>query len=226
MSYTYSTFTTALAAALVVTLPDDDFTALLPTIIDEAEQRLYRELDLVASSVITPATMTIDSRFLTLPATNGHIIVVDAINIVDVSQRYPLKPATLDVIDYAWPSDVHVGTIKPQLFYRLDDDRVVIAPPPSDPWICEIVGTVRPLPLSAGNPVTFLSAYLSDLFFAASMCAATATLLKNYGAASEDPQQAVSWEAKYATLFASAKAEELRKLFISQASPLPASAKA
>jgi hypothetical protein len=226
MSYTYSTFVTALSAALVVEPDDTDFVTLLPTIIDDAEQRLYRELDLVATSVITPATMTIDSRFLTLPATNGHIVVVDAINIVDISQRYPLKPATLDVIDYVWPSDVHVGTVKPQLFYRLDDDRVVIAPPPHNPWICEIVGTVRPTPLSSANPVTFLSTYLSDLFFCAAMCAAVGTLLKNYGAQSEDPQQAVSWETKYAGLFASAKTEELRKLFISQNSPLPASVKA
>jgi hypothetical protein len=58
------------------------------------------------------------------------------------------------------------------------------------------------------------------------MCSGNALLLKNYGAESADPQQAMSWETKYQALFASAKAEELRKLFISSNSPLPASVKA
>jgi hypothetical protein len=49
-------------------------------------------------------------------------------------------------------------------------------------------------------------------------------LLKNYGAASSDPQQAVSWETAYQIALNSAKSEELRKNFVTN-TPLPASAK-
>lgn len=226
MAYTYSTFVTALAAALTVDQSDSDFVALLPTIIDDAEQRIYRELDLVSASVISNATMVVGSRYLTLPTTDGHIVVIDAINIVDSNTRYPLKPATLDVIDYIWPSNTALTGIKPQLFYRLDDNRVVVAPVPGFTWSVEIVGTIRPLPLTSSNGATFLTTYLSDLFFAATMISASGTLLKNYGAQSEDPQQAQAWESQYQVRLASAKSEELRKLFISNNSPLPASVKA
>ena len=226
MSYTYSTFLNALALGLVVDSNDADFLTLLPSIIDEAEQRLYRELDLVSCSVISTGAMTTNSRYATLPSTNGHIIVVDAVNIIDGSTKYKQMPTTLDVIDYVWPSTAPVGTTKPQVFYRLDDDRLVVGPIPSSDWIFEVIGTIRPTALSANNGATFLSTYLSDLFFAAAMCSGNALLLKNYGAESADPQQAMSWETKYQALFASAKAEELRKLFISSNSPLPASAKA
>jgi hypothetical protein len=226
MAYTYNSFVSALASALTVDASDSDFLALIPSVIDEAEQRLYRELDLVSCSVITPATMNIDDRFLTLPQTNGHIIVIDGVNIVDTNVRYSMRPSTLDVIDYVWPNNAHVGTTKPQLFYRIDDTRIVVGPAPHSAWAVEIIGTIRPTPLSQSNSVTFLSTYLSDLFFAACMCSGNSILLKNYGAASEDPQQAMSWETKYQMLISSAKSEELRKLFISNNSPLPASAKA
>ena len=49
MSYTYSSFQSALASAIEdaeFSLSDIDFQALLPTIIDLAEQRAYRDLDL------------------------------------------------------------------------------------------------------------------------------------------------------------------------------------
>jgi hypothetical protein len=226
MAYTYTSFVNALSSALTVDATDADFLALLSSVIDEAEQRIYRELDLVSCSVITPATMTIDDRFVTLPQTNGHIIVINNVSIIDNGIKYTLRPVTLDVIDYIWPNTMHTGTAKPQLFFRIDDTRIVVAPTPHSAWVVEIVGTIRPNPLGSNNNSTFLSTYLSDVFFAACMSAGNGILLKNYGAASEDPQQAMSWESKYQTLISSAKSEELRKLFISNNSPLPASAKA
>ena len=55
MSYTFSSFCSALAAAIEdseFSVTDTDFQALLPTIIDMAEQRLYRELDLLVANVV------------------------------------------------------------------------------------------------------------------------------------------------------------------------------
>ena len=228
MSYTYSTFVPALAALLTVDPSDSDFSTLLPTIIQDAELRCYRELDLVSASVAVPGTLTANTRSFTLPTTSGSIIVVDAINVFDASNvRHPVKPASRDVIDTFWPSDTAPSASSiPKLFARPDETAVLLGPAPGTAWNVEVVGTIRPTPLSAINPTTFLTSSIPDLFMAAAMAFATGGLLKNYGAASEDPRAAVSWEAHYQTLLSSARPEELRKTYYSANSPLPASAKA
>ena len=227
MAYTYSTFVTALATALVVDETDSDFVALLPTIIDDAEQRIYRELDLVSASVVVNGATVPNDHYIALPQSSGHIVVVDTINIIISGARTRLLATTKDVIDYLWPLDVPTTPYTPpMLFYRLDDTRCYIGPVPNAVYVAEITGTIRPLPLTSSNGATFLTTYLSDLFFAAAMCSAAGTLLKNYGALAEDPQSAMSWETQYQVRMSSAKSEELRKLFVSANSPLPASVKA
>jgi hypothetical protein len=228
MSYTYSTFKTALASALVVDETDADFLADLPTIIDNAEQRCYRDLDLVSTSVAVNGTMSINNRYFNLPSSVGHLIVIDAINVFDQSStRIPLKPVSRDVVDYFWPSDSSTSARSiPSIFARVDDTRVLVGPAPGSEWTAEVVGTIRPTALSLTNTSTFLTTYLSDVFFAAAMTSACGILLKNYGAQSDDPRSAVSWEGEYQSRLASAKNEELRKQYVVQMSTLPASVKA
>lgn len=226
MSYTFASLVSAVASALQVDASDADFLALVPTIFDDAEQRCYRELDLVASSVAVNGTMTANDRYFTLPTSDGHIIVIDAINVIDAAgARHAMKPASRDVVDFFWPSDTAPSASSiPSIMARVDDTRVLVGPAPGSPWTAEVVGTIRPMPLSASNPTTFLTDYLSDVFFKCIMADANGVLLKNYGAASSDPQQAVSWETAYQIALNSAKSEELRKNFVTN-TPLPASAK-
>ena len=228
MAYTYSSFKTALAAALAVDESDADFVALLPTIIDLTEQVCYRELDLVDASVAVNGTATANSRYFTLPTSSGHILVVDAVNTFDASNvRHPAVPATRDVIDFVWPSDTAPSaTSVPQIFCRPDDTRLLFGPAPGFAATVEIVGTIRPDPLSASNTTTFLTSYLSDLFFAGAMMNAMGTLLRNFGAQADNPQAAVSWQGVFTSLLASAQKEELRKNYISAMSQPPASVKA
>ena len=96
---------------------------------------------------------------------------------------------------------------------------------PGAAWSCEVIGTIRPAPLSSTNTDTYLTDYLSDLFFAACMVSATGGLLKNYGSQADSAQQAISWQAQYQERLASAKREELRKSFVSAMSSPPTSAK-
>ncbi len=232
MSYTYSSLVTAVANALTVDLGDADFVALVPTIFDDAEQRLYRELDLVSVSVAANGTMVANSRYFTLPTTTGtdtiHFIVVDAINVFDAANyRHPMKPASREAVDCFWPSDAAPATSAiPTLFARVDDTRVLVGPAPGTAWNAEVIGTIRPAPISAANPTTFLSLYLDDLLFKCIMADANGVLLKNYGVQSSDPAQAVSWESVFQLALASAKTEELRKRYMSPNSTLPASVKA
>jgi hypothetical protein len=226
MGYTYTTFKTAIAAELAVPESNADFVALLPTFIDDSEQRIYRELDLLTASVTTTGTVTANQRSFTLPTTNGHVLVVDGINILDSSSvRHPVTPATRSVVDVLWPSDTASGaTVIPKLFARTDDTTVYFGPPPGDNWSCEVIHTIRPTALSAGNATTFLSQYLSDLFFAGAMVSASG-FMRNFGAQADDPKMAVSWESLFQTRLASAQKEELRKQFVTALSlPIPGGA--
>lgn len=221
MSLTYSTFNTSLANLLVVAITDPGYVTALPNIIDDAEQRLYRELDLVNTSTRdSTASLTAGNRNFTLPSTNGTFIVTDEVNIVtpagtapDSGTRVPLVPASEEMLNNLWPSVA--GSTAPQYFAMINQDAIIVGPWPDQAYRVEVVGTIRPQPLSSTNTTTLLSVFFPDLMLAASMVFA-AGYQRNFGAGSDDPKMATSWENHLQTLLGSAKTEEARKQFISQ----------
>jgi hypothetical protein len=222
VGYTFNSFRSALAAAIedaAFNVNDADFQALLPTIIDMAEQRLYRELDLLEANVTLPGILTANTRTYTLPVSSGgasiHVLEASQLNILDAaSVRHVARPVSRETIDFFWPSDAARSTSSiPTMFARSSDDQLLVGEAPGVNLNVELIATVRPAPLSAANTSTYLSSYLSDLFFAAAMSAACGVLLKNFGAQADNPVQANSWESTYKQLFVSAKAEEARKQF-------------
>jgi hypothetical protein len=201
----------ALSAAAIQQRDDPNFINLIPTVIDIAEQRCYRELDLLAAIVTVSGTLTANSRFFTLPTTSGHLLTVTAVNVLDATNtRNPLRPVSRAVIDFTWPSETASGaSVIPWFFARISDTQILVGSAPGTAWTAEIIGTIRPTPLSAANATTFLTSYLPDLFFAASMVA-IGDLLKSEG----NPIDSQKWEANYQAAFGSAKSEELRKNFV------------
>lgn len=194
---------------------DADYQTVLPSIIDYSEQRIYRELDLISTVTRdTSASLTANSRNFTLPTANGRFVVVSGLNLLSAGVRVAqLDPASLDYLDASWPSETAASaSTVPQYFAMLTDQTVVVGPPPGSIFNVEVIGTIRPAPLSNSNQTTFLTLYLPDLFLAASMIFA-AGYQKNFGASADDPRQAQSWEAQYQLLKASADAEEARKKF-------------
>lgn len=216
MSYTYATFVTALASEMGVSESDADFVVWLPSVIDHAEQRIYRELDLLAALFTTSGTLTANTRSFTLPTTNGHVLEVSSINIIDTSSvRHRATPATRDAVETLWPSETAAAASTiPEMFARVSDTAVLFGPPPGSNWSCEVIHTARPANLSAGNTTTWIGNYLPDLFFAAAMVT-VAGWEKNFSAMADDPAAAVSWEAHYQRLKASALTEEMRKKYAS-----------
>lgn len=216
MSYNYATLTTALAAVLAVPVTDADFQSLLPTIIDDAEQICYRELNLILTQVTVNGTAASNNRYFTLPTSAGHLLVIDQINIFDAaSVRHPVAPASRDLIDFTYPSDMaNNSTDMPIWFARVEDDKLLFGPPPGASYTVEVIGTFRPAALSATNTSTFLTTYLSDLFLAACVVSATGNLLKQWSAVADDPQMPVTWMTMFSAKLASAQKEELRKIYI------------
>jgi len=218
MAYNYTTYRAALAELMVTTTAEADFVAILPSIIDYAEQRCYRELDLL-NTVVRDSTgvLSASNRNFTLPTSLGTFIVVNGINVVtpagtapDAGTRKPLVPTTRDYLDLAWPSAT--GATVPSLYAMITQSTIVVGPWPDAAYVVEVIGTQRPTPLSASNTSTFLTANLPDLFMAASMVFASG-FMRNFGSQADDPKMAQSWETQYKTLFASANIEEMRKKY-------------
>jgi hypothetical protein len=222
MSYTYSQYQTDLANLLVLPSSDPNYVTVLPNIIDDAEQRIYRELDLLNTIVIdSSAAFSTGTRSFTLPSTNGTFVVTQHIYAItpsgttnpDLGTRNVVNPAARDVLDFLFPSSTASGV--PQYFAMSTQGRIIVGPWPDQAYQVEVHGTIRPAPLSASNVTTLLTQYFPDLFMAASMVFA-AGYLQNFGAAADNPQMAGSWETHYKNLMASAQVEEARKKFSAQ----------
>ncbi len=209
MSLTYTTYVEQLQTLVASTAPDPYFDTILPGCIDYAEQRIYRELDLLQTiTVDTSLTTTPNNRNLTLPSS---VVTVTGVNLIasGSSDRIPLIPVSQQVMDMVWPGGT-TGT--PALFSMLSQWAMVMGPPPDAAYSVELICTTRPAPLSASNTTTFLTLYLPDLFMAASMIYMSG-YQRNFANMGNDPQMGTSWEGQYQNLLKSANAEELRKKF-------------
>lgn len=219
MPLTYASYKTDLANLLVVPETDPNFLVVLPNIIDDAEQRIYRELDLLSTIVRdSSAALTANSRNFTFPQ---HFVVSESINfytpVATTTNRYQLIPTTREFLDAVWPNELAPATPSlPQYYAMITDQTIIVGPPPDAAYTVEVVGTIRPAPLSATNTTTYLTLYLPDLFMAASLVFG-AGYQGNFSAMGDNPQQAISWEAHYQQLKGSADIEENRKKYAVQA---------
>lgn len=218
MSLTYATWVTTLSNLTVIDETDTNFVQILPACIDYSEQRLYRELDLLNTVTRQTGTLSVGTRTFDLPTTLGRFVVTNGFNVItpssqtvpDNGTRNALVPVTRDVLDIFWPSTT--GATVPSQYAMVTDQQIIVGPAPDAAYTIECIGTIRPTPLSASNTTTYLTLYLPDLFVAASMIFMSG-FMRDFGAQSDNPQQAQSWEGQYKTLFASASVEEIRKRY-------------
>lgn len=221
MPLTYNTFVTSLANMLVVPLDDAAFVTALPNIIDDAEGRLYRELDLLSTRVTATGLLTANNRNFTLPTTNGTFVVVEQFNTIvpstvtnpDLGTRVPMNPVSKEYLDAVWPSAVPSGV--PTLFAPISQAAWIVGCAPNAAYTVEVVGTIRPAPLSLANQTTFLSTNLPDVLLAAALVF-SAGYQMNFSAGGDNPAAGMTWESHVKTLIDSAKVEELRKKFGSE----------
>lgn len=205
MALTYTSYVTTLANLVTTTESDSNFVQILPSAIEYAENRIYRELNLLSTIVRdSSSAMTANVRNFTLPSGTGRFVVVYGINVytpvATQTTRNPLVPTSRDYIDMMWPSNTAASaTTIPTMFAMITDQTIILGPPPGDAFTVEVIGTIKPAALSSGNATTYLTSYLPDLFLAASMIFMTG-YMKNFGAQADDPKMATSWEGQYQTL--------------------------
>lgn len=225
MSLTFNSFVTALANRMATSASGSNFLTELPNIIDAAEQRCYREVDLQDVRIVdTSAVLTPNSRSFTLPQAQGRFVAIEQINVITPASasvsngtRVPLIPVSRDSLDQMWPTETAPSTPSvPEFFALLTSQIIRVGGSPDAAYPVEVQGTARPAPLANGNQTTLLSLYLPDLFFAAAMVAGAA-YQKSFGAQADDPKVAMSWEATYQTAAKSAIVEEFKKKFAGSA---------
>jgi len=215
---TYAQWVAELANLCVIDATDANFVANLPSTIDDAEQRIYRDLDLLNTVVRDAGTLSTGTRSFTLPSNLGRFVVTNGFNVItpvattipDSGTRNQLTPCSRDVLDMLWPSTT--GAAVPSLYAMITDQEVIVGPFPDAAYTIEVIGTIRPTPLSASNTTTYLTLYLPDVFLACSMIFMSG-YMRNFGSQADDPKMAVSWESQYQALFSSANVEENRKRY-------------
>jgi hypothetical protein len=223
MAFNYTQFVTDLANFITVPSSDPNYLAALPRIIDAAEQRLYRELDLLSTVTRATGALSANNRNFTLPTTtpNGNFVVVEELNVItpagttnaDDGTRVSLLPVSKEYLDMVYNSVAGAGV--PSMCAPISDQQWIVGPWPDAGYSVEVVGTIRPLPLSESNPTTFLTTYLPDVFFAAALVMSSGYQM-NFSATGDNPAQGMSWETNVKTLISSAMVEEIRKKFGSQ----------
>ena len=222
----YNGFVKQIAIMAVVEEDDPNFLDMLPQAITYAENRIYRDLDFLFTSIPNEDhRLTANSRLLTVDA--GTFVVIEQVNVVtpataisaDAGLRRPLNPVTREFIDATCGSNTAAGV--PKYFAVVGNESgnlsIIVGPRPDAAYKVEIVGTFRPESLSASNATTFVSSNLPELLIMAAMVY-VAGYQRNYGATqANDPQMPISYESQYQTLLMGAMSEEFRKKFESAA---------
>jgi hypothetical protein len=223
---TYATYKTQIAEMAVVAEDDVNFLSILPSMIDYATLRINRDLDLLDTSVALHGAgykVTAGNRNLSFSQNfvdGSYFVVSEQINLItpvgqtdpDVGTRVPLLPATKEFLDAVFGSSLPANRGQPKYFVPFNDTLFFVGPVPDAEYYVEVVGTIRPAPLSAAVTSTFISQYLPDLLIMASMIYISA-YQRNFGRQSDDPQMAQSYENQYQVLLKSATVEEARKKF-------------
>jgi hypothetical protein len=226
----YFGYVQQIATMAVVDPADQNFINIVPMMIDYASLRICRDLDLMFTSV------SLSGSAYALAAGNRNLsfsqdfvyegqtvsfVVSEQINLIlpagstnpDLSAtRSPLLPTTKEFLDAVYGSSQVANRGQPKYFAPFNETLFLVGPVPDQAYRVEVIGTIRPAPLSSLNDSTFISRYLPDLFIMASMVYISA-YQRNFGRQSDDPQMAQSYENQYQLLLKSAATEEARKKF-------------
>lgn len=207
-----------IATMAVVDETDAAFLAILPQMITYAENRIYRDVDFLFTSIANSSyAIPINTRTINVPP--GTFVVPEQINLLtpagatnpESGIRVPLLPTTKEFLDAIYGSSSATG--QPKYFCPFDDYTFLVGPYADATYTVEIIGTYRPASLSVTNTTTFISLYLPDLFIMASMIYIAAYQRNFSSALGNDPQMPVNYETQYQTLLRGAVSEENRKKF-------------
>lgn len=211
-----------------VAVGDASWETLVPSMLNYAELRIQRDLDLLPLWVSSTYMTSIGNNVLTLPS--NDFVTVQTIGVVVNAALTPLLPATKEFLQNVYGDSSATGT--PQYFAMFGGDAasggntfsyVLLGPYPDAAYSVQVTGTIRApslyknaTPSLASTATTFISTYYPDMLVQASLIY-IAQFQRNFLLTSNDPQMPGSYEYQYQALLRSALAEEDRKKFWSAA---------
>jgi len=207
-------------SGVVVGANDDAFDAIIPQMLNYAELRIQRDVDLLPLQTSRPYTFTNGSNIF-------QVSVDDFVTIQTIETATgPLLPVTKEFLQNVYGTISGAST--PLYFAPYGGDvatagntynRFVLGPWPDSNYPVTVTGTIRMPSLYknattalAATETTFISKYLPDLLIMASMIFISG-YQRNFGRESDDPAMAQSYETQYQALLKGVVVEEYRKKF-------------
>lgn len=210
---------------------DEAFNAIIPQMLNYAELRIQRDLDLLELVTTSNYILPVDTNFLSISIDDFVTVQTIEWGTYDYDREQininaPVLPTTKQYIQNVFSNDTAKGP--PLYFAMYGGDRltggnttsnILFGPYADINYPLLVTGTIRMPTLyeSATTPLaatgtTFISTYLPDLLIMASMVYISA-YQRNFGRMSDDPTMALSYESQYQALVKAAGVEEYRKKF-------------
>jgi hypothetical protein len=211
----------------VVSFLDAPPTLITPMILNYAELRIQRDMDLLSSQSSNTYTLTPMVNVFPLPV--DDFLIVNTVEITQASgstvvNATPLLPVSKEFIQNVYGGVSSAGT--PQYFAMYGDQfggtgdtftNILLGPPPSYGFSLRVTGTQRLPSLYkyaatgvADTQYTYISAYLPDLLVMASLIYISA-FQRNFGPTSDTPESGMTYEKQYQALRIGAIQEENRR---------------
>lgn len=208
----------------VVVGVDAEFNTLIPQMLNYAELRIQRDMDLLPSQTVNTYTLNVNSNLLQVPV--DDFVTVQTVGLVNGTATIPMLPTTKEYLQNLYNDSSY--TAQPIYFAMLGGDlasggntsnNIVFGPYSNSTYSISITGTIR-LPslykfatqALAASGTTFISTYLPDMLIQASMIYIS-QFQRNFGPAANDPNMGPTYELQYQNLLKSAYVEEARKKF-------------
>jgi hypothetical protein len=208
-----------------VTTPSNqpEFTALIPMMLNYAEQRIQRDMELLNQQIARgPYTLVQGSNQLLVPPSD--LITVQDVLVNIGGTPTPMLPVSKPYMLTVWPANAAPAPPKVMALeggdtatQGLTSTVILLGPPPDAPYQVTCIGESRAPTLAsyattaeAGTKTTWISTWLPDLLMMACMIYVSA-YQRDFGRQSDDPQMAQSYEQQYETLLAGADKQEFQR---------------
>ena len=201
--------------------------ALVAQILNYAEGRIQKDLDLLANQ--TSNTYTLTPGIAVFPLPIGDFTTVQTLEIVKLSNGQVVTSCPLTPVSKEFIQNCYSGLTQSSMprFYAMYGDNfgdegdsytnILLGPPPNYGYTLRVTGTATEPSLytnasngPADSTYTYISNYYPDLLITASMIMVSA-YQRNWSATADDPKMAQSYEAQYEALAAGAKILENRR---------------
>jgi hypothetical protein len=201
---------------------DASFNSILPQMLNYAELRIQRDLDLLQLET-SNSTYAFTAGNNQLAIDVNDFVTLQTISYVNGTATLPLLPVSKQFLQNVYNDSASLAAPIYYAVYGGDlatagntTQYVMVGPYPDQAYPVLLTGTIRMPTLNgfattglAGTSTTWISTYLTDLLICASMIFISG-YQHNFGHQSDDPSMAVSWESQYQALLAGAKGENYR----------------